>query len=148
MQTYLLGHHFSKLLNWFVYFVLDAFDEQTVAIRTVDVHKVSCFLEIHTTALIAVDKHHKRIHLSTDVFVMCWCSLVVFNGEERMMKIHVLVHIQGQQNFLPFFEEMLSSGLSLRNLDIRIRHQPLGLRLLLLLNILSSQLLNQIEIYG
>ena len=65
-----------------------------------------------------------------------------------MMKIHVLVYVQCLQNLLPFYEEMLSSGLPLRDVDGRISHKPLGLSLLLLLNILRSQLLNQIEIYS
>lgn len=96
MQTYLLSHHLTKFLNGFVYLILDAFDQQTVTVRTVDVHEVSCLLQINAAALVAVDKHHKGIHLSSDVFVMGRRSLVILYCEEGMMKIHVLVHIQGQ----------------------------------------------------
>lgn len=59
VQPYLLGHHFSKFLNRFIYLILDALDQQTMAVGTVDVHEVSCLLKVNAAALVTVDKHHK-----------------------------------------------------------------------------------------
>jgi hypothetical protein len=92
MQPHFLRHHLSQFLYLLVDFVLDALDQQSMRVGTVDVHEISSLLQIYAASLVAMDEHHEGINLSRWTFSR-WTCAKVFNGEERVIQVHILINI-------------------------------------------------------
>lgn len=61
MDSYFLRNCFAQGFERVVNLVLYAFDEQPVAVRTVDVHKVPGLFQVNAAALVAMDHHYQGV---------------------------------------------------------------------------------------
>lgn len=59
MQADLLSHSFSQLLYRVINVIFDCFNQQSVAERIIDVHKITSLLQVNAAPLVSMDHHHK-----------------------------------------------------------------------------------------
>ena len=63
MQSNLLSNCLSKLLYGVVNIIFNSFNEKTIAVRVINIHKISSFLKIYATSLISMNHNDKGVNL-------------------------------------------------------------------------------------